>query len=152
MRNNGFDPSKFMLMVVDDNTDTRNLAKKILEYEGFQVILASNGEEALQKISVSDVDLVLLDVRMPHLNGFEVCSLIKNMEGKEKIPLVIFFTVMSLNADKEKGDAVGGDGFLIKPFTALELISYIKSKLKDNHVHREIVNDAITVKDFKTKI
>lgn len=149
--NNGFDASKFTLMVVDDNPDTRTLAKKILEFEGFHVIAASNGDEALQKVSEFDIDLVLLDVRMPHLNGYEVCSMIKKMDEREKIPLVIFFTVMSLDADKERGDEVGGDGFLIKPFTALELVSYIKSKLRESYPHQGMIKNGISTNNFKTR-
>lgn len=124
----GFDPSKHSLLVVDDEPDTRTLAKKILEHEGFKVYLAVDGEDALSVIDENkDINLVLLDVRLPKINGFEVCKKIK--EGKEHPPVVVFFTVLSLNADREKGLEVGGDGFLIKPFSAEALIDYIREKL-----------------------
>ncbi|MFX0102074.1 MAG: response regulator [Candidatus Hodarchaeota archaeon] len=124
-----FQPANYNLLVVDDEPDTRNLAKKILEFEGFNVHLAGDGEEALQIARNENLDLILLDVRLPKANGFEVCKRIKDMDNKTKIPLIIFFTVLSLNADKEKAKDAGGDGFLIKPFSADNLISYLKHKL-----------------------
>jgi two-component system response regulator CpxR len=125
-----FDPSAHLILVVDDEPDTRHLAKKILEYEGFNVLLAGDGEQAVEFVRDNDVELVLLDVRLPKRDGYWVCTEIKAMENKERIPLVIFFTVLSLNVDRQRGIEAGGDGFLVKPFSADELIDFIKNALQ----------------------
>lgn len=128
-----FDPARYTLLVVDDEPDTRTLAKKILEHEGFTVLQAGDGDSALQVASTNHVDLMLLDVRLPRLNGFEVCARVKAMRPRNgwKKPMVIFFTVLTLDADKERAMAAGGDGFLSKPFSADDLVTYIKTRLAE---------------------
>ncbi|MHA1370434.1 MAG: response regulator transcription factor [Promethearchaeota archaeon] len=129
--NEVINPARYKILVVDDEPNTRSLAKMILEFEGFKVFTVSDGRDALEIIKNQDINLVLLDIRLPKMDGFEVCRRIKNMDlPAERMPLVIFFTVLSFNVDKEKAKQVGGDGFLVKPFSADELVKFIKEQLK----------------------
>jgi len=114
------------ILVADDENDVRSLVKVILEKNGFNVIQASNGEEAEELIISELPDLALLDIVMPRKGGFDVCRSIKNNINTHFIPVIIF-SVLGRPVDKKMSKDAGADSHITKPFTAGELVSEIES-------------------------
>ena len=117
------------ILVVDDNPQARELLRASLVAEGYTVTMAEGGEEALAKVTQDVPELILLDISMPGLNGYEVCSRLKGNETTRLIP-IIFLTSMSDLEDKVRGIEVGADDFLTKPFRKVELLARVKSLLR----------------------
>jgi len=117
------------ILVVDDEADTSNLAKLILEGEGYQVVVASDGEEALQKAGSEGPDLILLDLVMPGKSGLEVCKTLKRQTKTKFVP-VLMFTVLGREADKKMSRDAGADGHFVKPFTPENLVVEVKKHLE----------------------
>ena len=116
-------------MVVDDESRIRDLARMILEDKGYEVITVGNGNEAVQKITVEMPDLVLLDILMPGMNGFEVCKVLKSDPKTKQIPIVMF-TVRSRDEGYELARQVGCDGYFNKPFAPHDLVAEVKKHLR----------------------
>lgn len=116
------------ILVVDDSEFELQLVDWILQENNYQTILASNGFAALKIIENLSPDLILLDIMLPDLNGFEVCKKIKNNENLKDIP-VIFFTSLSNVDDIVKGFEAGGVDYVTKPFNTDELLVRIKNHL-----------------------
>lgn len=120
------------ILVVDDEMDIRNLAKTILEAEGYTVLLAANGLEALQKAEHELPDLILLDVVLPAKSGWDVCKTLKAQAKTKHIPVIIF-TVLSQplgdEVSRKYAEESGCDGYLAKPFTRQGLLTEIKKQL-----------------------
>lgn len=121
------------ILVVDDEEDTVRLTQRILEAEGFQVIGCKSGDLALDLIenTYNDISLILLDIMMPGKSGFSVLESIKSDDRFNGIK-VILFTIKNFNEDIQKAQKLGADGYIVKPFSGSELISYIKEKLSIN--------------------
>lgn len=120
------------ILVADDELDIRNLAKIILEKNGYQVSLAANGAEALQKAENELPDLILLDVVMPAKSGWEVCKTLKSQTKTKHIPIVIFTVLSTLLGDdvsRKHADEAGCDGYLAKPFNTNQLLTEVKKHL-----------------------
>lgn len=117
------------ILIVEDEIDTLNLAKMILEGEGFDIIAASNGEEGLKKVINEWPDLILSDLVMPIKSGIELCNALKSNPRTKLIPIIIF-TVLGRDVDKKLCEDAGADGHLIKPFTHNSLISKINKQLE----------------------
>ena len=109
------------ILVVDDEREMRKLVELHLHQAGHQVLHANNGEDAIELVQTSKVDLILLDVMMPGKSGYEVCKEIRKFSP---IP-IIFLTALDAKTDLVKGLKLGGDDYVIKPFTAIELIARI---------------------------
>ncbi len=123
------DRARTRIMVVDDNALDRELLKDMLGAEGYQVVTAQDGEDALEKIAKEPPDLVLLDVIMPRLDGYGVCRQIKSESRTILIPVVM---ITSLQATEERitGIEMGADDFLSKPYNRQELLTRVRSLLK----------------------
>ncbi len=117
------------ILVADDQIPNRELLQELLSAQGFNVITASDGAEALACINRTPVDLVLLDVMMPHLDGFEVCQQIKSNPDTDLIP-VILVTALSDKQDRIEGIRAGADDFLTRPVDHLELLARVRSLMK----------------------
>ncbi len=122
-----------VVLVVDDNQQNRELLQAYLEDVDCRAIPAHDGPEALEIIAKNPPDLILLDVMMPKMSGFEVCRRIKNDPKTSDIP-VIMVTALNEFGDIERGIDSGTDDFLSKPVNKLELLTRVKTMLKLKHL------------------
>ena len=122
-------PRNPVILCVDDEPVNCELLENILVANGYEVISAANGKDALLKIKTREIDLVLLDVIMPEMNGFEVCREIKENKEFMNIP-VIMITALTAKEDRIKGIEAGAEEFLSKPFDKTEVLARIKMLLK----------------------
>lgn len=112
------------ILVVDDSPDNLQLLQFILEDRGYRVGLADNGEEALEKAKQCHPDLILLDVMMPQMNGYEVVHQLRENHNLESIP--VFFVTADLYIDQKKAIAAGANGLIHKPIDIEELLSEVE--------------------------
>lgn len=115
------------ILVVEDEPDMQSGIKDNLEFEGYEVETASDGKEGLQKILGNSFDLVLLDVMLPHISGFDVCKKVRHENNDTPI---IFLTAKGEEIDKVIGLESGGDDYLTKPFSLRELLARVKAVLR----------------------
>jgi DNA-binding response OmpR family regulator len=115
------------IMVVDDERDMAEAAKMVLEMEGYEVVIAYDGEEALRKVEAEQPDLVFLDKQMPGKTGVEVCNILKSSAKTKHIPVLIF-TASGVNIDDLVAQA-GADGYFRKPFAPEDLLAEVKTRL-----------------------
>ncbi len=118
--------SKPLILLVEDEEDMLLGVQHNLEYEGYRTLTATNGREALQKALTGTADLIVLDVMLPELNGFEVLRELR--ESKMRTP-VILLTSKSLESDKLQGFSLGADDYVTKPFSIQELLARVRAVL-----------------------
>jgi two-component system sensor histidine kinase/response regulator len=135
------------ILVVDDILRNLQVIGNILEDEGYEISVATNGEEALEIVQEEIPDLILLDVMMPGMNGFEVCRRLKEMEKIKEIP-VIFLTAKTETEDIIKGFEIGGVDYISKPFKKEELLIRIKTHLQLKFSKEIIVNKNIRLEQL----
>lgn len=116
----------YTILVCDDDRDIRRALRIYLTGEGYRVLEAENGEQALQLVEGGDVDLILMDVMMPGLDGLAATM---KLREKNSVP-VILLTAKSEDTDKILGLTVGADDYVTKPFNPLELIARVKAQLR----------------------
>ena len=116
------------ILIVDDEMYILNILDFSLGSEGFEVLTAANGEEALRKAMDLKPDLLILDVMMPKIDGYEVCRAIKSKDDTKDIP-VILLTAKDREEDRKKGDEVGADLYMTKPFSPVRLIEEVHGLL-----------------------
>lgn len=116
------------ILIADDRYEVVELVKATLEGEDYQVIDASDGREALEKIKREKPDLVLLDIIMPKMDGFEVLSEVKKDPRTKDIP-IIMLTAKGQKVDKEKGKRLGALDYIVKPFSPSRLLIKIEEVL-----------------------
>ncbi len=117
------------ILVADDQLPNRELMEELLTAQGLRVITVPDGAEALHQLQRESIDLVILDVMMPHLNGFEVCERIKADSDTYLVP-VILLTALSDRQDRIDGIKAGADDFLTRPVDSVQLIARVRSLLK----------------------
>jgi DNA-binding response OmpR family regulator len=118
------------ILVVDDEPDTLGLIELTLKTAGFQVEVAGSGEQALRLLQEDTFDLLLLDVMMPGLSGFELVEELRAAIGS--IPPVIFLTAKSRKEDREMGERLEASAYLVKPTSRGQLLDAIRSALKES--------------------
>ena len=135
--------SRSHILVVDDTALNRQFLKDELEGEGYVVRTAEDGEQALAIVAEHPPDLILLDIMMPNLDGYEVCRQLKSDERTILIP-VVMVTALTASHERIKGIEVGADDFLSKPYNRLELLTRVRSLLKMKR-HTDELENAETV-------
>lgn len=127
---------RHLVLVADDDEDIVRFVEVNLRLEGFEVTTASDGEEALRAAYDLTPDLILLDVMMPEMDGFEVCQRLRS-DARTRHISIIMLTAKSLSADKVVGLTAGADDYMIKPFDPIELIARVKSALRRSREMRD---------------
>ncbi|CAN1212447.1 histidine kinase [Tumidithrix helvetica PCC 7403] len=125
------------VMVVDDNPTNLGVLVNLLRETGLKVLVATDGEAAIEQIQHAQPDLVLLDVMMPGIDGFEVCGLLKSKVGTQDIP-IIFMTALSETIDKVKGFNMGAVDYITKPFEQEEVLVRIKTHLTIQNLRKTL--------------
>jgi two-component system, OmpR family, response regulator len=115
------------VLIVDDDFNIRELVKLFLQNEDFDTIEAVDGLDALEKLENNKVDIIVMDIMMPNMDGWQLCNEIKSYHGD--IP-IIMLTAKSETSQKVKGFNLGADDYLVKPFEPIELVVRIKALLK----------------------
>ena len=139
------------ILVVDDVPVNIQLLVTYLAAEGYDVVSAKDGHDAMKAVKEHQPDLILLDVMMPKMNGFEVCEVIKSDDVTKFIP-VILVTALNELEDKVKGMDSGADDFLAKPFNKLELLVRVRSLLRIKHLHDELQEKVIELQRTKEEL
>ena len=121
---------KKRILIVDDEKDIVESIQFKLEFEGFECLVAYDGEEALLKAKSENPDLILLDIMLPKINGYQVCRLLKSDEKYKHIP-IIMLTAKAQESDKFWGKETGADDYMTKPFELEKLIQKIQGYLEE---------------------
>lgn len=129
---------KETILIVDDSGDNRLLLSLILRKAGYDVIEAMDGKDALKMVSDQPPDLILLDIMMPGMDGYEVCQRLKQDDGLKEIP-VIFLSALGETEDKIHGLEIGGADYITKPFNKGETLARIRSHLKIRRLTKDIL-------------
>jgi len=116
------------ILVVDDEEHIVMILKDSLEFSGFQVVTGFNGQEALERVAQDKPDLIVLDIGMPKMDGWEVCRRLKSDEKSKHIPIIIL-TAYTQTADQRKGAQLGADRFVTKPCDLTFLVEEINTLL-----------------------
>jgi len=130
-------PEPSTLLIVDDNPTNIKLLYELLKDQGFRILVAKDGQSAIEKLEVANPDLVLLDVMMPGIDGFTTCQIIKSKPEYKDLP-IIFMTALSENENKVKGLSLGAVDYITKPFQPDELLARINLHLKLSHLTKEL--------------
>lgn len=131
------DISESLILIVDDNQQNLELLQAYLDDLACTILTATDGLQAMRLVEENPVDLILLDVMMPKMSGFEVCKKLKSSPSTRSIP-VIMVTALNELGDIERGVESGTDDFLSKPIKKLELVTRVKSLLRVRHLKREL--------------
>lgn len=134
--------NKKTILVVDDEKELRNDLKESLEINSFEVILASNGFEAFEKIIKFNPDLVICDVMMPVMNGYELLELIRKNESIANIPF-LFLTARIDYEDIREGMNLGADDYLTKPYDYNNLLKAINTRLEKSNIEKSLYDNKI---------
>ena len=139
------------ILVVDDTPNNVKLLSDVLAVKGYAVATAASGEEALAKIPAEAPDLVLLDVMMPGLSGYDVCGRIRADPGTALLPVVLV-TALDPERERIKGIEAGADDFLTKPINQGELFARVRSLLRVKALQDEVRRQAEALKEWNTKL
>jgi len=116
----------YKILVAEDDNDIVEILRLYLENEGFELVISRDGEEAYNLFGENDIDVALIDIMMPKLNGYE---LIKKIRDTSNIPIIVM-SAKNMDSDKILGLTLGADDYLTKPFNPLEVVARIKSQLR----------------------
>ena len=129
---------KHRILLVDDDADMRKIFRKHLELAGYEVVEATDGEQALAQVGEQPPDLVILDVMLPKLNGYEVCAKLKKGRTTRHIPIVMF-TAKGTTGEQIEGIRVGADSYISKLCPAQDLLDRVRMWLPRNKETAETV-------------
>lgn len=120
------------VMVIDDSKTIRRTAETLLKKAGCDVVTATDGFEALSKITDQNPDVIFIDIMMPRLDGYQTCALIKNNQLYKNTPVILLTSKDGL-FDRARGRIVGSDQYLTKPFTKDELLGAISAHIQSDN-------------------
>ncbi len=129
------------ILIVDDNVEITKAIKIRLEAENYDVFIASNGKEALDILEKESMDLVILDVLMPDMDGFEVCRRLKSRGERAHLP-VIMLTVLAKDSEKVKGLDMGAHDYITKPYESDELLARVRAGLRAKREYDRVLRMA----------
>jgi DNA-binding response OmpR family regulator len=133
------------ILVVDDNQENLKVISSFLKEKQYRIALATDGESAIKILENNKIDLILLDIMMPGMDGFEVCQILKEKQETKDIP-VIFLTARTETDDIVKGFQIGGVDYITKPFRKEELYARVQ-----NHIQLKLVRDFLIKSELDTK-
>ena len=136
MSTSDIDISSSRVLIADDIQQNRELLEAYIADEGYEILMASDGQQTMQLVDQQQPDLILLDIMMPRMSGYEVCSQIKGDPARRGI-LVLMVTALNEAGDIEKAVNAGCDDFLTKPVNRLELRTRVRSLLRVRHLANE---------------
>jgi CheY-like chemotaxis protein len=138
------------VLIVDDNLQNVELIQAYLEGLPVEAVVANDGMEAMEKVGQEQPDLILLDIMMPKMSGFEVCKKLKQDPATRDIP-IIMITALNEISDIERSVECGTDDFLTKPVNKLELLTRVKSLLRLRHLKNELDRALAYMADLEAK-
>jgi DNA-binding response OmpR family regulator len=125
------------LLIVDDIPTNVSILAHFLKTAGFKVLIAQNGKRAIQNAEYAQPDLILMDIMMPEMNGFDACRILKSQEKTQEIP-IIFMTALTDTVDKLKGFELGAADYITKPIQQEEVLARVKSHIKICKLQRQL--------------
>jgi DNA-binding response OmpR family regulator len=137
------------ILVADDEQEIRNLLDHFLKGQGYEVILASDGNEALKLASEKNPQVIILDIKMPGLDGLEVCKRLKEKEQTKLIPVIV---ITGFEDNKMEALNIGADDFVNKPFDMAEISSRVKSALRIRHLTNELERAVAYIEELRKEI
>lgn len=139
-----YEPLKDHILIVDDNSENLQLLSRVLSHKGYQVQTVTNGPQALLAVQTMPPNLIILDIMMPGMDGYEVCRRLKDEDGSRDIP-VIFISALHEAHDKLQAFAVGGVDYITRPFNAPEVLARVKTHLALCHTQKQLyrANEAL---------
>jgi signal transduction histidine kinase len=145
MNSNQAQGAKGNILIVDDTPDNLRLLSTMLSEQGYKVRSAINGQMALMGVKASPPDLILLDINMPNMNGYEVCSALKATDATRQIP-VIFISALGEVWDKVKAFSVGGVDYITKPFQLEEVLARIETHLTIRNLQKQLTEQNVRLR------
>lgn len=130
--------SEFNILIVDDTPDNLRLLAKILELQGYTIRKSINGRMALQAAERHPPDLILLDINMPEMNGYEVCQHLKASKTTDQIPIIFISALDQIN-DKVHAFELGGQDYITKPFQEIEVLMRVRNQLLIKQQHQQLL-------------
>lgn len=140
--------SRSKILIVDDNAQNAELLQAYLEALKADIRIAVDGVDAMEKIAQENPDIILLDIMMPRMSGFEVCRRVKS-DPETKNILVVIVTALNELGDVERGVDCGADDFLSKPINKLELLTRVKSLLRVRNLQSELERTLSYLEDIE---
>ncbi len=120
------------ILIVEDEEDILELLSEVFgDLEDYRILCARDGEEALWIAQVDNPDIILLDIGLPKVNGYDVCKLVKSDPAMSHIK-VLMISGMAQNSDWQKAQEVGADGYITKPFSSIALVEKVEELLRSN--------------------
>jgi CheY-like chemotaxis protein len=123
-------PESALILVVDDNPDNLDIISTRLRFRGYEVAVAERGDEAISKVRDVDPDLILLDIMMPNVDGWQVAENLKADAATRDIPIV-FLTARAMEADVRKGKDLGVEAYVTKPFDPIDLMELVNRLIEE---------------------
>ncbi len=120
------------ILIVEDEEDILELLSEVFsDLEDYRILCARDGEEAISIAQVDNPDIILLDIGLPKVNGYDVCKLVKSDPAMSHIK-VLMLSGMAQNSDWQKAQEVGADGYIAKPFSLIALVEKVEELLRSN--------------------
>ncbi|OLP17400.1 hypothetical protein BST81_16525 [Leptolyngbya sp. 'hensonii'] len=140
--------SNARILIVDDSADNLRVLSSTLTEQGYEVRAAKSGSMALMGAQTANPDLILLDIRMPEMDGYEVCQRLKQNPQTSEIP-IIFISALDEPLDKMRAFTIGGADYITKPFQVEEVVARIKNQLIIRQLQKQVTEQQVLLQDVK---